>query len=332
MMLKLITLISALFLLINASHALKMLEEKHDNKTIIKQANPSTAAETPLSLAQIVTKLKQSAKTGEARAQFSLATMYQRGVGVKRNPALAFYWYQQVAEQGYAGAQYRLATLYLTGVGVKKNSVQAQHWLELAAHQDFLPAQKKLTQLQQRNANIPLKKKPLSKKIIAKKPLIKEIIPKKPLIKEVITIKKLDADVDLIVMDTDEKLIVMTPSREKIAASLAHHTKIMTNAQNLIRELIADATNGKPAAQHKLSGVYQSGVWVEKDEKKAFLLMKAAAKQNLAIAQNALSKMYIDGIGVDIDYQKAYYWVNKSFQQGNSESKQILQYLLSKIQ
>ncbi len=78
---------------------------------------------------------KASAEQGEAAAQFNLATLYHKGMGLPQSDADAAWWYRRAAEQGHAEAQLQLAGLHVEGRGVPWDYVQAYAWFELAAAQ-----------------------------------------------------------------------------------------------------------------------------------------------------------------------------------------------------
>ncbi len=77
-------------------------------------------------------KLRHAAESGDANAQFIVATHYLNGDTVGVDFAKAAYWYGKSAAAGLAPAQYRLATLYERGKGVDKNLVSALSWYERA--------------------------------------------------------------------------------------------------------------------------------------------------------------------------------------------------------
>ena len=52
-----------------------------------------------------VQALLQRARQGDIKVQFYLGDVYANGIGVKRNPVQAAYWYRQAAEKGNPGAQ-----------------------------------------------------------------------------------------------------------------------------------------------------------------------------------------------------------------------------------
>ena len=77
------------------------------------------------------------AAAGDARAQFALAGLYERGEGgVPRDPQQAFEWYRKSAEQGHAPAELRIAEAFESRAADnshKQDKIQARHWFGLAA-------------------------------------------------------------------------------------------------------------------------------------------------------------------------------------------------------
>jgi TPR repeat protein len=46
-------------------------------------------------------EFKKNAENGDVSAQYSLAVMYNDGIGVKKNPAEALRWFRKAAENGH---------------------------------------------------------------------------------------------------------------------------------------------------------------------------------------------------------------------------------------
>jgi len=69
-------------------------------------------------------------------------------------------------------------------------------------------------------------------------------------------------------------------------------------------------------AQASIGWLYQSGLGVEQDVKKAMHYYLLASKQNHATAQNNLGVLYENGMGVESDLMKAREWYKKSAEQG----------------
>jgi localization factor PodJL len=78
-------------------------------------------------------ELRNAATSGDANAQFVVATRYLNGENVTADFAKAAYWYGKAAASGLVPAQYRVATLYERGKGVGKDMKAALSWYERAA-------------------------------------------------------------------------------------------------------------------------------------------------------------------------------------------------------
>jgi TPR repeat protein len=94
-----------------------------------------------LAFAQTFDETKAKAVQGDARAQYNLALMYDKGEGVKQDLMQAKLWYDKAAAQGFAPAQYNLALMYYKGEGVKQDLTRAKLWWEKAAVQGYAQAQ-----------------------------------------------------------------------------------------------------------------------------------------------------------------------------------------------
>lgn len=80
-----------------------------------------------------VSILRPLATTGDAEAQYLLASFYRSGRGVKKDHTLAFDWLVKAANNNHLAAQYNLAVMYEQGWGTQSNSTQAHKWYRLAA-------------------------------------------------------------------------------------------------------------------------------------------------------------------------------------------------------
>ena len=61
--------------------------------------------------------------------------MCYNGIGVKRDFAKAFKWYEAAAKSGNVNAQYSLSLLYFNGHGVNRDDIKAYAWMTLVAVQ-----------------------------------------------------------------------------------------------------------------------------------------------------------------------------------------------------
>lgn len=72
-----------------------------------------------------------------------LGDYYRDGAGtvLAADPERAYRLYALAASHGHPGAQYGLATMYLKGLGLNRNPAQGVKWLKLAAGKRYVPAQ-----------------------------------------------------------------------------------------------------------------------------------------------------------------------------------------------
>jgi localization factor PodJL len=121
--------------------AAPIVEQRSDSSSttepdsILTGSLPAAAAPKPASIDLAIgsDSLRKSALTGDANAQFVIATRYLNGENVAPDAAKAAYWYGRAAVSGLAPAQYRMATLYERGTGVERNMQAALSWYERAA-------------------------------------------------------------------------------------------------------------------------------------------------------------------------------------------------------
>lgn len=84
------------------------------------------------------------ASAGDARAQFNLGFLHERGLGVALDPAAAAAMYTSAAELGHPAAQNALGAAYLRGSGVTQDAFKAVGWFRRASLKGFAAAQTNL--------------------------------------------------------------------------------------------------------------------------------------------------------------------------------------------
>ena len=62
----------------------------------------------------------RAAEQSDVDAQFNLAILYEKGLGVPQDSEEATNWYRLAAEQGDVDAQFNLAILYEEGLAFRK--------------------------------------------------------------------------------------------------------------------------------------------------------------------------------------------------------------------
>jgi hypothetical protein len=87
---------------------------------------------------------------GQARAQYSVGQLYEKGQGVDRDLSKALAWYRKAAEQNHAESQHWVAMAYAYGLGgVIKDDATAVKWLHRAAANGHRKSQSLLARIYQ---------------------------------------------------------------------------------------------------------------------------------------------------------------------------------------
>ncbi len=108
----------------------------------------------PAGTEQAVSWLDRAAKAGIAPAQLALGGIYEKGLGVAKDPQLARVYYLAAAQRGNAKAMHNLAVLYAQGVGGNPDYATAAGWFRKAAMHGLSDSQFNLAVLYERGAGI----------------------------------------------------------------------------------------------------------------------------------------------------------------------------------
>lgn len=110
----------------------------HDHKKINAPAHcEDPSADSKAALKEFIPLAAQ----GDARAQFELGYMYERGKGVPQDYKESLSWFRKSAEQGNASAQFYLGQRYDIGNGVPQDYAEAASWYRKSAEQGGTLAQ-----------------------------------------------------------------------------------------------------------------------------------------------------------------------------------------------
>lgn len=123
------------------------------------------------------TEFLHASGVGDQRSQYMLGLIYDRGLGIRRDPIEAMKWYRMAANQGHILAQYMLGMLHSSGFDgttrARSNAVrvggaaatpsqrlgiayvEALKWLTLAAKQGLAQAQYSLGLMYATGSGIP---------------------------------------------------------------------------------------------------------------------------------------------------------------------------------
>ncbi|MBN9396845.1 MAG: sel1 repeat family protein [Candidatus Melainabacteria bacterium] len=128
------------------ARALQLLEESFDQGFIgaaynlgsiylngLKRVKGNKYVELPRNQARALEWFTRGAEGGDLDSQFTLAYMYDRGLGMPDSDLeRARHWYLKAAEGGLGRAQYDMACIYLYGRGVPVDEALALTWFEKA--------------------------------------------------------------------------------------------------------------------------------------------------------------------------------------------------------
>ena len=101
---------------------------------------------------QAVSWLDRAAQAGVAPAQLALGGIYEKGLGVAKDPQLARVYYLAAAQRGNAKAMHNLAVLYAQGTGGNLDYASAAQWFRKAAMHGLADSQFNLAVLYERGA------------------------------------------------------------------------------------------------------------------------------------------------------------------------------------
>lgn len=108
---------------------------------------PGQASLTAGNYKKAMSEFGKGAREGDSESQYSLATMYEIGLGMPASLDEAYRWYAEAANNGHRDAQYILGWMYATSyygetVIVKPDEKKADLWANMAARQGQVDAQR----------------------------------------------------------------------------------------------------------------------------------------------------------------------------------------------
>ena len=148
--------------------------QRHNQRLITKANKGDADAQYLLGLSKIKGERKQdyeealnwfklAAIQRHREAQYNLAVLYEKGLGIEKNDIKALLWYHVAAENEHPEAQFNLATFFLNGRGTAPNQGEAVRWFRRASNHGVNEATQNLSLLSERAANTERKVKQLQK-------------------------------------------------------------------------------------------------------------------------------------------------------------------------
>lgn len=95
------------------------------------------------------------AQGGDVDYQYGVGSLYAGGLGVPRDPAAAFRWFERAARGGHGAAQAAIGAAYANGEGVEADFAEAKEWLEKAASRGYPSAEERLGWMYRHGLGVP---------------------------------------------------------------------------------------------------------------------------------------------------------------------------------
>ncbi|SRR5579875_287010 len=229
----------------------------------------------PKELKRYVDDVKAHAQSGDPDAQFVLGTLYFKGLGVKRDFAQSFNWFEKSSAQGNSDATNDLGFMYQHGAHVKQDYAKAAELYQKAAAAGSTAAQNNLGFLYANGLGV--------------EGNVRRAV---QLFTSASNNGNFEAMTNLGWM-----------YQKGLGVDRDYRTAVALYAKA--------AAHGVPAAQYNLGYMYQYGLGVNRQQAKAVKLYTLAAAAGYPGGQNALGFMYEHGTGVPQDYQLALKWYKK---------------------
>jgi len=213
------------------------------------------------------------AEQGDAAAQTLVAEMMTKGLGIKRDPKAAAFWYGQAAERGDPGAMFQYALLLMAGRNVERDKAKADEYMRKAAEAGNSSAQFNWAQI-----------------LVSGNPGEKGLKLALPFYEKAAAQGLADAQYAV------AQLYVTLESlpQEKKARARTW--------------LMRAATAGFDTAQLDMGLWLVNGVAGERDYDEGFQWMRTAAMRGNVVAQNKLAHLYINALGTRPDPVEAAKW------------------------
>lgn len=213
------------------------------------------------------------AQLGDPKAQTLIAELYDRGLGVPRDPKEATAWYEIAAGNGDREAQFGYAVKLLEGKYADGDRVEAKRLLKLAADDGHATAAFNYAQL-----------------ILDEQPTTSGAQEALPYLKQAANARVADSYYVLSQIYQSGKL------------------KGYPEEDKALDWMLKAARAGIDTAQVELGIWLVNGYNGAKDDKAGFGWMKRAALSGNVIARNRLAKMYAQGVGTKADPVEAAKW------------------------
>jgi TPR repeat protein len=274
---------------------------------------------------------REDAEGGEGTAANNLGYLYAKGLGVQENAEMAADWFRDAADSGSPAAIYNLGVCYLNGWGVEQNDRQAFELLQSACDRNDVAAASVLAYLYLEGRGV---KRDAGKSFeynlrAARAGSIEaasalgyafgvglgaernvEAYAQANLAMYFChssELKLFNRGWQMLSLACDLKDVSAKYQMTQILIfGVKHREPDYSKALDLAMDL---AELGHPGGYHLIGVMYEHGLGVPVDMKRAAGWYERAARKGSANGQSALGRLFAIGNGVEQDNVQAYYWL-----------------------
>lgn len=249
----------------------------------------------------------KAAIKGDALGQYNLGRCYDDGNGLETNKEQALKWYTKSANQGCAEAQCALAIMYNNGLVVEKDATIAVEWFMKAAEQGNDVAQYNLAVNYENGKGItPDKKKAMEwySKSADKGNKKAQCAIGLMYVNGEIVEQDYDKATDWFVLSANQNYDIA----QYMLGTMYEYYNSKHNIKEAIKQYTNAASQNNVNAQHRLGVLYSMGGEVNVDLEKSVMWLEKSANQKNTESYNLLAwNLHLQGC-----YQEALPWAEKA--------------------
>lgn len=278
------------------------------------------------------------AQGGDVNYQYGVGSLYAGGLGVPRDPAAAFRWFERAARSDHGAAQSAIGVAYAKGEGVETDYKEARAWLEKAAEKGYPVAEERLGWLCQNGFGAP-QSMTRAIELYESASRLGNPAAKYALADLYEHGNGVDVDVKRAIelyraAAADDHPIALRRLAELLFADTA-----VTDKNEALTYCRRAVNAGDVEAIVDLGLAYENGWAVDKETKKATELYQRALTQGCKSAEIRLEELkpeiqyqrgvaYLEGILTQRNFLRAREWLEKAAEQGHVEAASRLAELL----
>lgn len=240
---------------------------------------------------QALNYFRRAADAGLAAAQHNLALAYYQGKGVERSIPRAKTWWQRAAEQNHPQAQFNLGVLLWKGEEVAHDETEALKWFRKASSAGHQNAQQFLDDLFEKvSFSVPAEEKPAEK-----------------------------------TQKTSENPEQSTPASQTPYFQLGKRAFDEEKYDTALENWLQASHQGNRGAQYYIAYLYENGLGVKENPRKALEWFQKAANNGQAQAQYQLAQFYLSGTGVEKNESLGLFWMQSAADNNDLRARDYMQ-------